>query len=105
MFLWKRLSLRAHPRKIILRKFRQGIDFLGYVLLPRHRVLRTNTKRRMFKKMNQRVGEYNCGIIDAYSFGQSAQSYLGILKHCSGYGLSEKLKNEAWLASDARVAC
>jgi retron-type reverse transcriptase len=76
-FLKNRLKLSFHPDKIIMRKYNQGIDFLGYVTLPYYRVLRTKTKKRMFKKANQK----------------NIQSYLGILSHCNGYKLEEKLKN------------
>ena len=75
-FLQSQLKLRLHPDKIIMRKYNQGIDFLGYVILPYHRVLRTKTKKRMFKKINQ----------------NNLQSYLGVLSHCDGYKLSKELE-------------
>lgn len=95
-FLAKHLALTLHPRKIILRKFRQGIDFLGYILLPHYRVLRTRTKQRMFKKVGQRVKEYNRGILDEFELYQSTQAYAGILTHCSGYTLAQQLYNDIW---------
>lgn len=96
-FVVERLRLVVHPNKIILRKFSQGIDFLGYVLLPHYRVLRTKTKRRMFQRMSQQVADFNEGLVDDFSLQQSLQSYLGLLKHCSGYELGEGLKNQMWL--------
>jgi len=75
-FLKNRLNLLLHPDKIMIRKYNQGIDFLGYVTLPYYRVLRTKTKQRMLKKVNQK----------------NIQSYLGILKHCCGYKLERKLR-------------
>ena len=84
-FLRDHLALDLHPRKIILRKLRQGIDFLGYVVLPQHRLLRTNTKKRMLRRM------------EAYGFNEAQlYSYLGLLSHCEGYELSRKLK-EAYI--------
>mgnify|MGYP001581405127 FL=1 len=77
-FLKYNLSLFLHSDKIIIRKYRQGIDFLGYVVLPYHRVLRTRTKRRMFRKIDK-------------NNNQSIQSYLGILSHCNGYEIKKKL--------------
>ena len=74
-FLKNKLNLCLHPDKIIIRKYNQGIDFLGYVTLPYHRVLRTKTKRRMFKRVNHK----------------NLQSYLGVLKHCNSYKLEKKL--------------
>lgn len=76
-FLKNRLNLLLHPDKIMIRKHNQGIDFLGYVTLPYCRVLRTKTKKRMFRKVNQK----------------NIQSYLGVLSHCDGYKLEKKLRN------------
>ncbi len=75
-FLKNQLNLCLHPDKIIMRKYNQGIDFLGYVILPYYRVLRTKTKKRMFKKINQK----------------NLQSYLGVLKHCNSYKLRRELE-------------
>jgi hypothetical protein len=77
IFLNNRLKLNLHPDKIIVRKYNQGIDFLGYVTLPYYRVLRAKTKRRMFRKINDK----------------NIQSYLGVLKHCCGYKLEFKIEN------------
>lgn len=89
-FLRRKLILCLHEDKIILRKYSQGIDFLGYVVLPYHRVLRTKTKRRIFKKVKARKRELEAGAISERSFNQSLQSYFGVLKHCCG----EKVKKE-----------
>jgi len=90
-FLNNELKLDLHPEKVIIRKWRQGIDFLGYVSLPYHRVLRTKTKRRMFKKIGDKVDEYHFGEIPRKSLRQTANSYLGMLQHCCGYKLKRKL--------------
>ncbi|MEK7565090.1 MAG: reverse transcriptase domain-containing protein [Patescibacteria group bacterium] len=74
-FLEKSLKLSLHPNKIIMRKYIQGLDFLGYVVLPSHRVLRTRTKHRMLKKVNTK----------------NLASYLGVLGHCNGYNLKKLL--------------
>ncbi len=79
-FLTERLKLSLHPSKVEIRKLSQGIDFLGYVALPHYRVLRTKTKRRMFKKLKNNLSE------------QSLQSYLGMLKH----GNIHKIKKEVF---------
>ncbi|MBI4175475.1 group II intron reverse transcriptase domain-containing protein [Candidatus Berkelbacteria bacterium] len=72
-FLVRHLQLALHPAKIELRKFHQGIDFLGYVVLPHHVVLRTRTKRRMLRRVNE----------------LNLPSYLGLLHHCHGYTLTQ----------------
>lgn len=99
-FVEEKLHLTVHPDKIFLQKYSQGIDFLGYVLLPHYQVLRTKTKRRMFKKMSKKIEEFNEGRISEFDFGQSIQSYLGMLQHCEGYGLETKLKSEIWVSKN-----
>ncbi len=84
-FLNNNLKLSLHPDKIIIKKYHQGIDFLGYVNFPYYRTLRTKTKKRMFKKIKQR-------ITDQF-FDQTLQSYLGVLKHCNGYKLEKEIKS------------
>ena len=77
-FLSNKLKLELHPDKIIVRKLKQGIDFLGYVALPHYRVLRTKTKRRMFGRINS----------------NNLPSYFGLLKHCNSFQLRQELLSE-----------
>lgn len=88
-FLITKLKLELHPKKIIIRKLEWGIDFLGYIVLPHYILPRTKTKKRLFKKLKEKIGEEN--------FGQSLQSYLGYLSHSSSFKLTQKLKNQIWL--------
>lgn len=74
-FLSKQLRLTLHPNKIIIRKYRQGIDFLGYVVRPYCVNLRTKTKKRILKKVNK----------------NNLPSYLGVLKHCNGYKIKKRV--------------
>src|SRR3989344_4649393 len=43
-FLKEKLKLFLHSDKISIRKYHQGIDFLGYITFPHYRILRTKTK-------------------------------------------------------------
>lgn len=90
-FLETKLNLELHPQKIQIRKFRQGVDFLGYVILPHYTTLRTKTKKRMFRRIKINIEKLKAGIIDDQSFNQSLQSYYGMLKHCNSYKLALKL--------------
>lgn len=99
-FLKDRLQLILHPRKIEIRKLKQGIDFLGYVTLSHFCVLRTKTKKRMFRKLKNERQKYVCDEIDEFAFKQSLQSYLGILKHSNSIQITEKLLNEYWLGKE-----
>jgi|GEM_PF-961642 len=92
-FLTTELLLNLHADKVNIRKFRQGIDFLGYVILPYHSILRNKTKRRMLKKLVIQFDRLEFREITVEKFNQIVQSYLGILKHCRGYDLSKRIKN------------
>lgn len=85
------LKLQLHPNKIIIRKLNWGVDFLGYVTLPRYKVLRTNTRRRIMRKIKNRKQEFEAGILSKESFESSINSYLGVLKHCRGFKIKNKI--------------
>ena len=78
-FLSERLHLSLHPDKVFIKTFSSGVDFLGWIHFPDHRVLRTATKRRMLRGMREKDGAI-----------ATAQSCLGLLSH----GNAEKLKQE-----------
>ena len=94
-FLENKLQLALHPNKINIRKFRQGIDFLGYVVLPHYRVLRTKTKKRILKKIQKKRESLESKIISEESFNQGVQSYLGVLKHCKGWKIKQNLNSSS----------
>lgn len=81
-FLETRLKLTLHPNKLYIKTLTSGVDFLGWVNFPHHRVLRTSTKRRMFSKLKQKPTE------------DSSVSYLGLLKHGNTYKLAKTILND-----------
>jgi len=95
-FLEENLLLRIHEEKTKIRKTSQGIDFLGYVVFQKYRLVRTKTKRRMFKKFESKIKEYKQGAISKNSLLQSLQSYLGFLCHANTYEIKHYLKNRFW---------
>ncbi len=78
-FLRMRLNLILHPNKVFIKTFASGVDFLGWVHFPDHRVLRTATKRRMLRR--------TAGLEEENPI---VQSYLGLTSH----GNAEKLRQE-----------
>ncbi len=68
-FLSERLKLDLHPDKVFIKTLVSGVDFLGWVHFHDHRVLRTVTKRRMFKRIRDN------------SKPETVNSYLGLLQH------------------------
>ncbi len=69
VFLHDKLKLEMHPDKVSTSTLASGIDFLGWVHFPNHRVLRTSTKRRMFKAISGNPSE------------ATVASYRGMLSH------------------------
>lgn len=95
-FLSDKLVLELHPKKITIRKFYQGIDFLGYIVLSYYRRLRTKTRHRIFRKLRKRIDEYKDNTISRQTLDQSLQSYLGVLSHANAYNFANELKNQFW---------
>jgi retron-type reverse transcriptase len=96
VFLTSRLKLSLHPDKVSIRTSKQGIDFLGYVVLPKVKILRTKTKRRIFRKIKLKTKLLKAEKISEESLLQSFNSYLGILCHANCYGLEQKLRHKLW---------
>ena len=79
-FLDTELRLALHPRKVTIQTLASGVDFLGWVHFPGHRVLRTATKQRMFRRLALHPEEV------------TVQSYLGLLQHGHAHGLSVQVQ-------------
>ena len=88
VFLRAELALELHPRKVSITTVASGVDFLGWVHFPHHRVLRTVTKRRVQSGTRGRAPD-----------SPVVQSYQGLLRHGNAYKLahavSQQCANEA----------
>ncbi|MFH1326038.1 MAG: reverse transcriptase/maturase family protein [Candidatus Falkowbacteria bacterium] len=91
IFLQNKLKLEMHPDKVFIETFASGVDFLGIVNFSNHKILRTKTKKRMFKKMKDNKTKLDQKLISKDYFNQLFQSYLGILKHCNGCKIKQQL--------------
>ena len=78
-FLTNDLKLTMHPDKVFIKTIYSGVDFLGWVHFPKHRVLRTATKRRMFRNLKENPKE------------NTKASYFGMLSHGNGFKLKNKI--------------
>ena len=75
-FLEERLKLTPHPDKVFIKTFASGVDFLGWVHFPDHRVIRTASKRRMIRNLAK--GREPAKL----------ESYKGLLRHGNTHSLS-----------------
>jgi hypothetical protein len=76
-FLTHTLKLSLHPDKVSIETLASGVDFLGWVHFPHHKVLRTATKKRMLRKVNKK----------------NVMSYMGLLNHGDGFKISKSIES------------
>ena len=95
-YLESELHLELHPDKVSIRKFSQGVDFLGYVARPYQNLVRTKTRRRIFKRTEKAAEKLAAGKIEEDYYKCLLKSYLGVLSHADAYELGEELKNIAY---------
>lgn len=79
-FLRLNLRLELHPNKVLVKALASGVDFLGWVHFPDHRVLRTVTKRRMFRRVEESEWKE-----------ETVASYIGMLRLGNGRKLEQKM--------------
>lgn len=75
-FLEEKLALRLHPHKVSIEALASGVDFLGWVHFPTHRVLRTKTRHRLLKRYNLK----------------NKSSYIGMLSHGNAHAVQRQLE-------------
>jgi hypothetical protein len=88
IFLSETLKLDLHPDKVFLKTFSSGMDFLGWVNFPTHRILRKNTEKRIFLRTRENPKP------------ETLQSYLGLLKHGNTYEIWERLLMQYWICNE-----
>jgi hypothetical protein len=79
-FLEEELKLSLHPKKVSITTVASGVDFLGWVHFPGHRVLRTTTKKRMFRNIKLKESKK-----------ETVQSYVGLLSHGNAKKLTDQI--------------
>ena len=80
MFLEQKLKLTLHPDKVFIKTIASGVDFLGWVNFPTHKVLRTSTKNRMMKRLSKT------------NKLETMASYRGMLSHGNTWKLTQKIE-------------
>lgn len=78
-FLQDRLALTLHPHKVSIGTMAAGVDFLGWVHFPDHRVLRTASRRRMERNLKATTTPE-----------ATRTSYLGLLSHGNAHKLEKR---------------
>ncbi|MFZ2521921.1 MAG: reverse transcriptase/maturase family protein [Minisyncoccia bacterium] len=79
LFLQDKLHLSLHPNKVFIQTSSLGVDFLGWIHFPHHRIIRTTTKRKIIKNTKW------------YPRHETVNSYRGLLGHGNTHELQEKI--------------
>ena len=86
-FLETKLKLSLHSDKVFIKTLNSGMDYLGWVNFLHYRVLRTSTKRRILKNIQNKPT------------AETLNSYLGLLKHGNTKELQEEISSFFYLKS------
>ena len=78
-FLEEKLFLNLHEDKVHIKNYTTGIDFLGWIHFPHHRIIRTSTKRKILKKLSK------------HPRPETINSYRGLLRHGDTYFIRKKI--------------
>ena len=81
IFLREALRLEAPVSKTWITPVHRGVDWLGFVLLPHHRVLRQATMRRMRHRIRSRVFDRLDRGLPYDNLRSTFASYDGLLRH------------------------
>ncbi|MCK4554425.1 RNA-directed DNA polymerase, partial [Candidatus Parcubacteria bacterium] len=105
-FLWEKLRLTLHPKKIYLQHYSKGVAFLGVFIRP----YRTVAGKRMAGNFYWNIEKWNQLILENVKtrpiknllsqfqqkkFLSSMNSYLGIMKHYNSYKLRKKMLTQS----------
>ena len=84
---------RYYPNKM-------GINFCGYRIFETHKLLRTNSKRKIKKKVKQWNNKYASGTLDIKEATQSLNSWLAHSSHANTKLLQDKIINSIDFLND-----
>ena len=73
-FLETKLNAQLNPKKTILQPIHRGIDFVGQVIKPWHRVIRKKTRNKALKRIKH---------LNPDRLYETANSYYGLLRQAS----------------------
>ena len=82
-FFIEELKLELHPDKILIKTLASGVDFLGWINFTDHKILRTITKRRIFRRVKVNL------------LPETLNSYLGLLSHGNTYKIKDDMLNKS----------
>lgn len=96
-FLQKNLALELHPKKVILKEVKDGIDFLGFYVKPSYTLVRKNVVLNLKEKLYyffQNKKNNKLTKNEVRQLQNIVNSYYGHFKHANSYNLKWKMSKK-----------
>ena len=89
--LFVSIKLTMHPKKANIFPVASGIDFLGYRIFSKHRLVRKSTVKRFLKNIKVKIKKYNLEFVDFSKLMESFNSWNAYVSHANSYRLKKSL--------------
>ena len=100
-FINTKLHLQLNEKSRVY-PYKMGVNFCGYRIFTTHRLLRTNSKKKIKNNVKKWNKKYVKGTLDITYAMQSLNSWIGHSSHCNSYKLKQKILNKCdFLYSDS----
>ena len=91
-FLNKTLHLTLNEKSRYY-PYSMGVNFCGYRIFTTHKLLRTNSKKKIKKNVKSWNKAYKANSLDIPLTLQKINSWIGHASHCNSYNLEQKVLN------------
>lgn len=99
-FMWQKLGLTLHPKKVYLQHYTKGVKFIGAVIKPHREYIANRTKGNLYEKMDiynkQIVNDYKSVRNNLDDVVSSINSYLGFMIHYKSFNIRKKMLEKKW---------
>ena len=100
-FLNNKLHLQLNDKSRVY-PYKMGVNFCGYRIFATHKLLRTNSKKKIKNNVRKWNKKYANGTLNIQNAMQSLNSWIGHSSHCNSYKLKQKILNKCdFLYSDS----
>lgn len=93
LFLKEHLHLELNEKSRVY-PYKMGVNFCGYRIFTTHRLLRTNSKKKIYKNLKKWNKQFQNNSLDITHTMQSINSWIGHCSHCNSYKLQNKILNK-----------
>ena len=92
-YIDEQLLINLHPKKIYIQPVRNGVLFVGAMILPGRTYISNRTRGKMYDKMRfyNKMAEEGKALLFLYRFVASMNSYLGMMVHYNTFKIRRKV--------------